>query len=343
MTEKIKIFISYKEKHRIFKSDILTPIQTGRKISNEIFDSMIGDNTGDNISEDNPKYNELTAQYWVWKHYSEIGSPEYVGFMHYRRHFVFCDKLSFDKRKPWYRGMPVFLKKYGAEYDINLLSSNILKQIDGKYDGYVLKGYNIKKFKENDSYIREHYLMTIPGAKRVCWNAFYSSVYENFPDYREELDEFSMGSIMYCCNMFIFRKDLFFEYNNFCFSVLNSVDKKVDSNMFDIQEKRFLGYFGEYLLSIFIIKKIKQGYKFKFLDGILLYDMDPENFFVKLFKKNIKNIFSITNSGPKKVIRIFGINVFKYTSSTLLLKKNLEGMKDLIVKIDELVEFKKNK
>ena len=46
---------------------------------------MIGDDTGDNISEKNPFYSELTAQYWAWKNYYD---SEYIGFCHYRRYFA---------------------------------------------------------------------------------------------------------------------------------------------------------------------------------------------------------------------------------------------------------------
>lgn len=50
---KIKIFISYKNKKNILSNNILTPIQTGRSIADEVFEEMIGDDTGDNISKDN--------------------------------------------------------------------------------------------------------------------------------------------------------------------------------------------------------------------------------------------------------------------------------------------------
>ena len=88
----IKLFVSYKRKHKVIESDVIIPVQTGRAIADEVFEKMIGDNEGENISEKNDKYSELTLQYWVWKNYEVIGTPEYVGFMHHRRHFIFNDK-----------------------------------------------------------------------------------------------------------------------------------------------------------------------------------------------------------------------------------------------------------
>lgn len=60
------------------------PIQCGRAI-NPTIPNILGDDTGDNISPLNARYNEMTAIYWIAKHYDEIGNPDYVGFDHYRR------------------------------------------------------------------------------------------------------------------------------------------------------------------------------------------------------------------------------------------------------------------
>lgn len=84
--DKIKILVACHKPWKVYQDDIYTPIHVGRTVSkykDEMAD-MIGDDTGDNISEKNPQYCELTAQYWAWKNLHDV---EYIGFCHYRRYF----------------------------------------------------------------------------------------------------------------------------------------------------------------------------------------------------------------------------------------------------------------
>lgn len=55
-------------------------IQAGASMTEERIASLC-DNEGDNISEKNGNYSELTALYWIGKH----ASAEYLGLFHYRR------------------------------------------------------------------------------------------------------------------------------------------------------------------------------------------------------------------------------------------------------------------
>ena len=71
------------------------PIHCGRAVTKLDTDSLNwmkkytqGDDTGDNISELNPYFCELTAIYWAWKNYEKLGSPKKIGFCHYRRYFM---------------------------------------------------------------------------------------------------------------------------------------------------------------------------------------------------------------------------------------------------------------
>ena len=105
MESTIKILLSYHKKDHLFKDEILTPIHAGRAnrepLSDEaseetkwLYENMDGDNTGDNISEKNPLYNEMTTVYWAYKNYASLDNPDYIGFMHYRRHFIFDETLE---------------------------------------------------------------------------------------------------------------------------------------------------------------------------------------------------------------------------------------------------------
>lgn len=83
---KVKIFVVAHKPFEMPKGKELIPILVGRAYScfkDEMAD-MIGDNTGENISEKNVQYCEMSAHYWIWKN---VQDTEYVGVCHYRRYF----------------------------------------------------------------------------------------------------------------------------------------------------------------------------------------------------------------------------------------------------------------
>jgi hypothetical protein len=88
MMEKVKILVACNKRGEVYHDDVYIPMHVGRAVSkykDEMVD-MLGDDTGDNISEKNAKYCELTAQYWAWKNLHNV---EYIGFCHYRRFFKY--------------------------------------------------------------------------------------------------------------------------------------------------------------------------------------------------------------------------------------------------------------
>ncbi|MCR5399004.1 MAG: DUF4422 domain-containing protein, partial [Lachnospiraceae bacterium] len=83
----IKILISCHKPTEYISNDVLMPIQVGSSLGNTRLSGMLHDDEGDNISNLNHKYCELTAQYWAWKNLD----CEYYGFFHYRRYLSFAD------------------------------------------------------------------------------------------------------------------------------------------------------------------------------------------------------------------------------------------------------------
>ena len=60
------------------------PVQVGAALAAQDL-GFQRDDEGDNISEKNPQYCELTAQYWAWKNLTDA---QIMGLVHYRRYFT---------------------------------------------------------------------------------------------------------------------------------------------------------------------------------------------------------------------------------------------------------------
>ena len=62
----IKIIVATHKKYWMPSDDIYLPVHVGKKGKTDL--GYQGDDTGDNISDKNTNYCELTGLYWAWKY-----------------------------------------------------------------------------------------------------------------------------------------------------------------------------------------------------------------------------------------------------------------------------------
>lgn len=302
MTEdSIKIVVPYrKAKEFKIKNKLLIPVQTGCAITGIRYKNLMWDNDGDNISDRNPKFCELTAQYWAWKNYDKVGNPDYIGFMQARRHFIFDENLKHTPYTWIPQSQIYYLGRIPMNYSSYFSEDKIKAQIEDKPDCIVHKLINLNLIKpEEVSDIKSHLinLSITTNTQKVLeiFETFESIIKKDYPEYYPTYTEFKNNTVLYCCNSFIMPKKLFFEYMDFAYGVLNKVDNAIDSSGFNVQESRFLGYLGEYLLTIFILhqKKINPDFKLKELSGVFLCD-DYKYFLCKMRKYKLLTYLPFT-------------------------------------------------
>lgn len=286
---KIKIFVTYKDRHKILKSDIITPIQTGRAIATEIFDEMIGDDTGDNISKQNNFYCEASAMYWAWKHYEEIGNPEYIGFMHYRRQFLFeTSKLQLNSR--WLASSFYNFLEFTPELSASFSDENILKFLkNNNYDYIVPAMHDV--FFTGCRTVREEYVNLVPGARYEVFDKFIEICKRLLPDYKEDIERLEFGHEAQICCLFIMKKELFFEFCEMTFKVLAQLLKEINTEGMSSSALRFVGYMAEKTVTLYImhLQRLNQ-HKGKYLNCSYIINPDSENISHTKWRKRLYKV-----------------------------------------------------
>jgi lipopolysaccharide biosynthesis glycosyltransferase len=250
MKENIKIFISCHKKCYIPKHDLLYPIQVGAINSKERFEGMLHDDEGDNISAKNQSYCELTAQYWAWKN----EDADYYGFFHYRRYMSFA-KEQFPHNK--FQDVEMdYLTDYALE-KLNLDKAAMINKIN-QYDVIATPPVNLPDLSDELHNNFDQYVLT-PYQYKEDIEVLLDIIKEKYPEYyHTAYHYFYKQKYGYYCNMFIMTKELFCEYSEWLFTILEEHEKRRDYSNYTVEGKRISGYLGERLFGIYYMHLLKQ-------------------------------------------------------------------------------------
>lgn len=212
------------------------------------------DDEGQNISDRNFTFCEMTGQYWAWKNLE----ADYVGQCHYRRYFSFDD----EKHEP---------------NDHGQIEESCLSQ-------FTIRSYAIDDEKAIRRALEEADLLRAPywcvkGVPTPCgpkksvrehMSAYGLVTAQEFdrlvelcrevqPDYADELEAYLNGDEYLGYNCFVMKRPLFDRLCEFEFSVLCRFDDEYDYSNKTMTHKRICGYLGEVLFSAFVARIAKEG------------------------------------------------------------------------------------
>lgn len=225
------------------------PLQVGA--SGKAHLGFITDDTGDNISEKNPYYCELTGLYWIWKNTSD----KYIGLAHYRR----------------YMGKTELSSSYRKVYDEPALIE-FLKKAD-----IVLP--------EKEYYKTDAKVEIIEGCTTAeVFDQLRNSVSSVSPDYLKVFDDFFSQNAASQYNMFFCKREVFEKYCEWLFPILFDLEKYIDMDKLKGPQKRVYGYLAERLLNIWVMHN---GLKVKYVNTIQM-EMKPAEK-VNLMRRRITN------------------------------------------------------
>lgn len=194
------------------KDMMYIPLHVGRALSQEL--GYLSDDTGDNISERNASFSELTGVYWVWKNES---SADYVGICHYRRYLINKNGRIFSESE---------LLNLLQEYD--LITSKRLQYDYTYYEGYA-DAHNINDLIMTGEVIQELY-----------------------PEYYEHFIRLVHAKESYFGNIMVASKPLFDAYAKWLFTILLELEKRIDISSYDDYHKRVFGFISEFLLLVWV-------------------------------------------------------------------------------------------
>ena len=244
--EKLRLYVSVYKAQVQSSLQFTVPVSAGAALyGGDIVPMDVRDDTGENISDRNPQYCELTVQYWAWKqlrHQTEM--PEYVGFMHRRRYFDFSDTHPLSRDNPVKTHRPYRIFNEPDEKTLERICFNQDKIMS------VISGYRfIAPLRENIFHtVLEQYNKNdrreFDDMGLLC-----EIIKDKYPEYSAAAGKYLKGTYGYYCNMFISDREMLDVYCTWLFDILSEYDRCKPKEMMYPREQ---GKLAERLFGIFM-------------------------------------------------------------------------------------------
>lgn len=233
----IKIIVATHKKYQMPEDKMYIPVQVGAE-GKEKIEGYQPDNVGENISNKNPYFCELTGLYWAWKNMDS----DYIGLTHYRRYFTENKSIPKEEKE---RFKIIMSQKEAIKV---LENTNVILPKKRKY--YIENLYS--------HYKNTMYIEPLDETRKI--------IEKKYPEYLEEFDKLHKRTSAHMFNMFIMKKEILNDYCTWLFDILFELENIVNVEQYDSFHARFFGRISELLLDVWINKNNIKYQEVKVID-----------------------------------------------------------------------------
>lgn len=198
---------------KIIKNAVTIEVGAACREIRETGNNVILDNTGDNISSDNPYWGELTGLYWIWKNI-KFNDDDIIGFCHYNK------MLNVSERD---------IKKFFRENPRGWL---VMDDAECPFDGENIAFRSLKEILVKD----------FPDYYEYWQNGIYDG----------NIHGFNSCIKCASCNLFYTDAKSFNEYCEFLFDVLFKLRNTVGDVDWAPSDKRYCAQVSERILTAYL-------------------------------------------------------------------------------------------
>lgn len=215
----IRIIVAAHKPCRMPEDSMYLPVQVGAAGKEQI--GFQPDDEGENISEKNANYCELTGLFWAWKHLS----ADYIGLVHYRRHFA-GKKRCPDK---WKRIISQ------SELEAELQKAPVLLPKPRHY--WIESNYS--------QYVHSHHAADLDVTRTI--------LQEKYPAYVRAFDTVMRRTYGHRFNMFVMERSYADRWCAWIFDVLHELELRLDISGYSPYDARVFGFVAERLLDVWLM------------------------------------------------------------------------------------------
>ena len=240
----IKVFVS----NRIdldsvhLESDVFIPVRCGAVFDKRKGVNIQGDDDGENISDRRLTFCELTVQYWAWKNVE----ADFYGLCHYRRFFDLNEATTSPVVNDCNHEVAdsidqSFVSKF-------CLTEGHLQNLLNEYD--IIKTHPMEI--DSGSSVYESLSENKDVFKKKDIDSFINLVKKRFPEIECYIDDYFSSNKWQGWNLYIMKKEYFFEYSEMLFSLLFELEKIIDISNYSVEQARIFGYFAEMFFPVWL-------------------------------------------------------------------------------------------